>query len=244
MRVSNAGERARVALCVLGLFALTGCGGGAPTRQLAEQSSNPQASPSAVNAAPVISGTPGTALQAGQTYSFQPAASDANGDTLSFSVSNLPLWAAFNSSIGRLSGTPPADAVGIYGAITISVSDGKSTASLPAFQILVTSMPSSNSPPPPLQLPEWPGGTGSATVRWTPPTANSDGTSLTDLAGYQIRFGSNTGAVGYVINVDNPSVNAYVVENLPSGSWYFAVVAVNASGATSSLSSIVGKQIG
>ena len=90
------------------------------------------------NSAPVISGTPSAAVLAGQAYSFTPTASDANGNSLTFSVANRPGWATFSSSTGRLSGTPTASAVGQYVDIRISVSDGQASASLSPFSVTVS----------------------------------------------------------------------------------------------------------
>ena len=87
------------------------------------------------NSSPVISGTPVTAVVSGSPYSFQPTATDADGDTLSFSISGKPAWASFSSTTGRLSGTPATS--GSYSNIVISVSDGQASASLPAFSIQV-----------------------------------------------------------------------------------------------------------
>ncbi len=88
-----------------------------------------------VNRAPVISGTPATTVMAGSAYAFTPTASDADGDTLTFSIGNKPAWATFSASTGTLSGTPVTD--GYNGSIVITVSDGKASASLPAFNITV-----------------------------------------------------------------------------------------------------------
>src|SRR5215472_6787235 len=90
---------------------------------------------------PTLSGTPGSAVEVGQSYSFQPSASDAAGGTLTFSIAGKPAWAAFDSTTGQLSGTPTAANVGTYTGIVISVADGASSASLPAFSITVTSAP-------------------------------------------------------------------------------------------------------
>src|SRR5690606_40909007 len=89
--------------------------------------------PPTSDAPPVISGTPVTQVIVGNAYSFTPTASDPNGDALSFSVVNLPSWASFNTSTGRLSGTPQIQHVGTYGSITIRVTANGKTASLPAF---------------------------------------------------------------------------------------------------------------
>src|SRR5207253_5052496 len=79
-------------------------------------------------------------------YSSQPWATDSDGDKLTFSVSNKPSWASFDSSTGRLYGTPiPPATVGTFANIVISVSDGTYRASLSAFSVTVRSLV--NSPP-------------------------------------------------------------------------------------------------
>jgi hypothetical protein len=90
------------------------------------------------NTPPKITGTPAATVQAGSTYSFQPAASDADGNKLTFAVANKPGWASFSTTSGQLSGTPGTTNVGTYSNITISVSDGTATVSLPAFSIVVS----------------------------------------------------------------------------------------------------------
>jgi Chitobiase/beta-hexosaminidase C-terminal domain/Legume lectin domain/Putative Ig domain len=90
------------------------------------------------NTAPTISGQPPTTATAGTPYSFRPTASDSDGDAISFSVQNLPAWASFSIATGAITGTPTSSDAGSYSAIVISVSDGISTASLPAFSIAVS----------------------------------------------------------------------------------------------------------
>lgn len=249
MRVTNAWGRAQVAFAAFLSLALTACGGGAPTRQLAEQATDTPTKSSATNNAPVISGTPSTELRVGQAYSFQPLASDPNGDALSFAVSNLPAWASFSAATGRLTGTPSAAAMGSYGAITITVSDGKAAASLPMFQISVVPPSAGSSgedPPAAGELPPalvWPGGSGSVTMQWQPPTTNTDGSALTDLMSYEVRFGSDPALLTYRITVDNPTLDSFVVDNLGAGSWYFVIVAVNSLGVASAYSNVASKTI-
>ena len=98
------------------------------------------------NSAPQISGSAPTSVSVGGNYSFTPTASDPENDTLTFSVSGLPSWASFNTTTGRISGTPQSGNVGAYPNIVISVSDGEFSASLAAFTITVTAV-ASNSPP-------------------------------------------------------------------------------------------------
>lgn len=122
------------------LLSLMACGGGgsdpapAPT-----PNPTPSPTPTPTNTPPTISGSPALAATVGQIYSFVPQATDADGDTLTFSVANNPNWANFNSSTGELSGTPQSGNVGTNPNIVISVSDGTDTANLSSFSITVSS---------------------------------------------------------------------------------------------------------
>ncbi len=94
-----------------------------------------------VNDAPTISGTPSTSVAQDSTYSFTPTASDVDtGDSLTFSITNKPTWASFNTSTGALTGTPTNDDVGTTSGIVITVSDGSASASLNSFSVEVTNV--------------------------------------------------------------------------------------------------------
>src|SRR6185295_11052323 len=95
----------------------------------------------APNRAPTIAGAPGTSAMVGTAYSFQPSASDADNDTLTYSIANKPAWATFSSTTGRLTGTPASANVGTTSGIAISVSDGKVSAALAPFAIQVQAAP-------------------------------------------------------------------------------------------------------
>jgi hypothetical protein len=186
--------------------------------------SNPTGSPA--NTPPTISGTPLKAINAGSAYSFQPSAADANGDPLTFSIVNMPSWATFNTSTGRLSGTPSASQIGTYSNVTISVSDGKALKSLPAFSISVTAVSS-----------------GTATLSWTAPTVNTDGSALTNLSGYRIYYGTSAGALDQTIQLSGTGLITYVISNLSPATYYFALTAINSLGIESDKSNIVSKVI-
>ncbi|HET6630849.1 MAG TPA: Ig-like domain-containing protein [Woeseiaceae bacterium] len=79
-------------------------------------------------------------------------------------------------------------------------------------------------------------GTGSATLSWEAPTQRTDGTALTDLAGYTIHYGRMSGVYDYQIDVNTPGVMTYVIENLVPGDWYFALTAYDSAGLVSDLS--------
>jgi hypothetical protein len=110
-------------------------------------SSGGEAGTTSLNAAPTISGSPVGSVVAGNSYAFQPTAADADGDALSFSITNKPGWASFSATSGQLSGTPVNGDAGTYGNIQISVSDGTETASLAAFSIRVDEFVVPNSAP-------------------------------------------------------------------------------------------------
>ncbi len=90
------------------------------------------------NRPPTLSGTPPTQITVNQPYRFTPDASDPDNDTLTFSILNPPGWSRFDQNTGTLSGTPGSSDIGIYKSITLSVSDGFETVSLPAFDLTVS----------------------------------------------------------------------------------------------------------
>jgi hypothetical protein len=88
-----------------------------------------------------------------------------------------------------------------------------------------------------------PGGTGSVTLSWAAPTTREDGTPLTNLAGYYIRYGRMSGVYDYEIKIDNPGVLTYVVEGLYPGTWYFVLSAYDSDGLESNASNEVVKEV-
>jgi Putative Ig domain len=183
-------------------------------------------SPAPTNTPPTISGQPPTSVNVGAAYSFTPTASDLAKRALTFSIKNAPSWATFSTSTGQVSGTPGAAYAGTYSNIVISVSDGTASASLTAFSIAVNQI--SN---------------GSATVNWIPPTSNSDGSTLTNLAGYRIHYGTAGNSLTQSVQVANVGLTSYTLTNLTGGAWYFGVSAYTSGGQESALSNVVSKQI-
>lgn len=180
------------------------------------------------NKAPVLSGTPATSVTAGSAYSFRPTGSDPEGKTLAWSISNKPSWASFSTSSGALTGTPSSSYVGKYSSIVISASDGTNRTSLPSFAISVNA-PGSN--------------TGSASLSWTPPTQTTSGTSLTNLAGYRIYYGTTRDNLSRTVTLSNAGLTSYVISDLSPATYYFSVRAYTSSGSESAGSTIVSKTI-
>ena len=175
---------------------------------------------------PTISGTPLASVVAGNAYSFTPTTTDPSGAALTFSVKNAPSWATFNSATGELSGTPTTADVATYSNITISVSNGTTSVSLPAFPIAVTQMAN-----------------GSATLQWVAPTENTNGTALTNLAGYRIYYGTSATAMTQTVQITNPDIVTYEVSNLSPGTWYFSARSYTSANVESNASAVASKTI-
>jgi hypothetical protein len=179
-----------------------------------------------VNAKPVISGSPPTSIRVGESYSFTPSASDPDGDALTFGISNRPSWASFDASTGRVAGTPQDADAGIDANIRISVSDGIVKTALATFSIAVNQM-----------------SLGSTTLSWMPPTQNTNGSTLTNLAGYRIYYGRGANAQDQIITINNSSLTRYVIENLSPALWYFSMTSINAQGIESARSATASRSI-
>jgi hypothetical protein len=184
-----------------------------------------------VNQAPTISGAPTATIEEGVAYRFVPVASDADDDTLTFSIVNKPVWAIFNSATGELSGTPAGLDVGSYVDILISVSDADQTASLVSFSIDVSAV----------QVPV----TGTATLSWVAPVTRIDGSplSLSELKGYRIYYGTNPESLELLVDLSDPTAVEHVVEGLGEGTHYFAVSAYDSSDIEGEMSVVRSKTI-
>jgi Putative Ig domain len=224
---SFAASGVRFAFCfvmVSGMAALTGCGGGGGSDATAAATTPPVSNPSTApsNQAPTISGSPTTAATAGKAYSFTPTAHDADAsDKVTFTIANKPGWAAFDAATGALTGTPAATDIGASQPIEIAATDGVAVTSLPTFTITVAAGSTTSK---------------SVSLAWTPPTQNSDGSSLVDLKGYKIHYGAESQNYTSSVSVDNPGLTRFVIDSLPAGKVYIAMTAYNASGAESPFS--------
>lgn len=80
--------------------------------------------------------------------------------------------------------------------------------------------------------------TASGTITWVPPTTNTDGSSLTDLAGYTVFYGTSSG--NYTNSTDVGNTTSYAFINpTPGTAYYFAVKVYDAYGNTSAFSNEV-----
>lgn len=184
---------------------------------------------------PVISGSPATTVAAGTGYTLAVTASDPDGDRLTFGATNLPSWLGLNTANGMITGTPTTAQAGTYSNISVSVTDGTSTVSLPPFSITVTAdgaVSGSTSV-----------GTGTATLSWVKPTQNADGSALTDLAGFVLKYGNSPSTLTQRVAVNDPTMTRYTLQSLGKGTWYFTVVSYTVNGVESDVSQVVSKTI-
>lgn len=119
-----------------GVALIVACGGGVGAEKVVQTEAE-LAAGQAVEASYVI-------VDEDTEYRYQPILNQENGTNLSFSIQNQPVWAAFNTATGELSGIPRNRHVGFYPNIAISVHSGEATTELPAFSIEVRN---TNDPP-------------------------------------------------------------------------------------------------
>ena len=142
-------------------------------------------------------------------------------------MQNKPAWATFNITNGLLNGTPSSTQTGTYANIIISASDGQHSSALAAFSIAVSA----------------PAPTGTALLELTPPTQNTNGTALTDLAGFRVFYGTSPSNLTQLVQLAGTSLTSYTVTSLASGTWYFAAAAYSSAGTQSALSTPVSTTI-
>ena len=156
----------------------------------------------AQNSAPTISGIPAATVSENELYYFTPQATDSENDLLTFSISNKPSWASFDTSSGTLSGTPVNTDIGYYGDITISVADEYSIVSLPVIGIDVFA------------------------AEIEPPV----NPQLNQITGYSIFMGTSHDNISLETNVTIGSNLTNSKDILSTESYYFSIIAVDSNG--------------
>ena len=226
------GDRIRVAtpLLLLSLIlVLAGCGGGGVGNPLNSAASLSNETSLETPGALVLTGTPPASVSVGDPYYYAPTVSQGSVP-VSFSIQGQPAWTSFDYQTGALAGTPTAADVGPSGEITITAYNSVNTVSVGPFAIEVVPAGS-------------PGRSGSATLTWSPPGVNTDGSPLTNLAGYYVHFGTSEASLTQIIELTDASATTYVVSNLSPGTYYFAVSAYNSLGLEGAWSNIASKTL-
>jgi len=143
-------------------------------------------------------------------------------------------WLAMVVATGALAGC---------GGDGASSSTAASSVSVPPISSSSSSPPVTSQPPAPTPVPSPTPTDGVATLSWAAPDQNTDGSALTNLAGYRIYYGTSANALDQIINIPSVGVTEYVVDNLPTGTYYFSIRAYTSAGTESALSNVVSDTI-
>ena len=168
------------------------------------------------NSAPSITGSPDLTVENNSYYRFLPVASDTDDDSLTFSITNKPEWASFDTTTGELYGTPEQAIE--YKDITISVSDGINTSQLDSFDISVTAE---------LQF--------DIQISWEKPLENIDGSLLDNISKYKIVYGEASDNMENSVYFDSDTTIG-TIENLSTGNYFFKMITITKSEIESDMS--------
>ncbi len=171
------------------------------------------------NSAPTITGLAVTAAEVGRPYAFQPTASDADGDTLTFSIQQKPTWASFDTTSGTLSwNTGGGGRWHLFKRIDQRKRrhTQRHLAGLRHHGCALVIKE---------RDPELDG-----------PVHEHDGTALSDLAGYTVFYGMASRAYSASIKLSGAAASSVVIEGLAAGTWYFSIKSTNVSGVESDYS--------
>lgn len=205
----------QLSLCVLASLTLAACGGGSgestatsvgppptgssPSGPPADSPTDDDTPPPVPNVAPEILNEPIYTATVGTKWTFTPDAVDEDKDPLTFTITGKPDWATFDPATGSLSGIPAAGNVGPTQDIEITVSDGKDSASVGPFQIIVQAAGAPSTPPATNHAPTITGTPAGVVVAlqsyiFLPTGADADGDRLTySISGKPSWLTLNTG---------------------------------------------------
>lgn len=84
---------------------------------------------------------------------------------------------------------------------------------------------------------------GDATLTWVAPTQRTDGSALTNLAGFKVYYGTDPAALTTTVDIADPLLTQHVITALTPATWYFAMTAYDADGLESDRTQTVSKVI-
>ena len=85
------------------------------------------------------------------------------------------------------------------------------------------------------------GSASSITLSWETPVSLADGKPLADLSGFNLYYGKSPLAYSEVI--DTGDVRTYTLQNMPAGTYYFAITAYDSAGNETDFSPEVKKSV-
>ncbi|WP_144395430.1 fibronectin type III domain-containing protein [Pleionea sediminis] len=210
---------------IASIVLLTGCSGGGDSDSDTSGNEDPNDIPTNSNTDPSIiitSPETGSTFNDQDQITFSATADDNENGDLSDSIE----WVSdLDGVIGQGANITAQLSAGEH-VITASVTDFDNATTTQSLSIPVSAT------------------FGNASLSWIAPTENTDGTELTDLAGFVIYYGNSEDNLDQVIEIDDTSINSWVIENLTvDQTYYFSVSAVNSDGIASEQSAVVTKTI-
>ena len=83
--------------------------------------------------------------------------------------------------------------------------------------------------------------TSTVTLSWQTPVSSTDGSPMADLSGFNIFYGKSPQS--YTDMIDAGNVRTYVLQNVPAGTYYFAITAYDSAGNETDFSPEVKKNL-
>lgn len=155
-------------------------------------------------------------------FIFRPRLLSPGTGRLEFFAWNLPDWLTLSPKGGVIYGYPRNADAGRYNDIYLGVSDGARFDFVGPLTVVVYS---TNEPV------TW--------LRWRAPTRNTDGSPLTDLAGFRVHQFVASPFSYRVTELMNPAATEILVGRLPDETVYFFVTALNSAGIESEYSNVI-----
>lgn len=224
------------------ILSLSGCGAAVDERSFNPTSNNTDGS--------VAEGSPDAAEPTHIGFITDPASNGSGSGSTQTPSAGSGSGSAQSPSTGAGSGSTqtPSTGSGAGSTQTPSTGSGSGSTQVPSTGSGSTTPPSTGSGPTqpttgssgPVEVDP---GSGTASLAWTPPTTNVDGSPLTELAGYAVAYGRSSGLLDQLITVNDARATGYTVEGLEPGVWYFSVRALAIGGMESASSNIATTQI-
>lgn len=194
---------------------ISGTATAAGTASFTVQVSDAQGSPATASKALTLAISPAaltitsSSLPNGSIGNSYNANLSASGGVAPYSWSvasgTLPAGLSLNAA-GAITGTPTS---AVAATIVFRVTDSQGTPATATRSLTLTT-------------------TGTASISWTAPQLNDDGSALT-RGGYFIYYGKTSGSLTNSQQVPNPSAIGDVVTGLSAGTWFFSVTVYDSS---------------
>ena len=84
-------------------------------------------------------------------------------------------------------------------------------------------------------------GAFAATISWSVPLLNTDGSPLTDVTGYRVYYGTSSTTLANSMLVTGGGATSTSINGLEQGTYYFAVTTLNSAGLESNRSDVVSR---